>query len=70
MSECGCIARINARPEMVDANTVVETNLFGPQRAVVATIKRHDNKRGLPARVMASYCPFCGAQYPEQGAEG
>ncbi len=65
MSECNCIARLDAEPKMVEANTRIVINLFGPPRALVQTMKRDDKKRGKPSYLMASYCPFCGVKYPD-----
>lgn len=54
MSERGCIARIDAMPEMT--------------RALVAAVKAADDKRGRPQRLFASFCPFCGVRYPTREA--
>lgn len=62
-TRCGCIAAVNAMPEMVESNTVIAINLFGPPRALVLTCKRSDRKRGKPSLLAASYCPFCGVKY-------
>lgn len=63
---CDCISRIDAKLATDAPNTMLVLNLLGPTRAVVATCKRQEKKREKAAYVMASYCPFCGEQYPER----
>lgn len=61
--ECGCIARINAMPDMQATNSVILVSYFGRPRAFVTTCKADEKKRGKPSMLMASYCPFCGIKY-------
>lgn len=62
---CACINDLDVEPKMVESNTQILTNLFGSPRAFVATIKRDEKRRGKPKMVIATFCPFCGEQYPE-----
>lgn len=60
---CNCIAEMDEH--LAPHNCQLVTNLLGPQRAVVATMKVVSKKRGAVPYVMATYCPFCGVAYPK-----
>jgi len=60
---CDCIATTNAF--LKDRNTQILVPMFGPQRPFVETVKLDDKKRGKPAMMFASNCPFCGEKYPD-----
>lgn len=59
--ECMCIARINSM--LREHNSYLVTNLFGKPRAIIATTKFDEKKRGKPKMMFASFCPFCGVKY-------
>jgi hypothetical protein len=64
-SECDCIKQVNA--DLAQHNCAIVTTLFGKPRAFVETYVIKP-KRGFRApKMRASYCPFCGAKYPESG---
>lgn len=65
-SPCDCIDTTDEL--LAEHNTMLVTNLFGPRRALVETIKRESSKRGRPVKVFATYCPFCGVAYPKDAA--
>lgn len=44
-------------------NSYLVTNLFGKPRAIIATTKFDEKKRGKPKMMFASFCPFCGVKY-------
>jgi hypothetical protein len=65
---CDCVERINAEPYMIERNTAIELPMFGPQRALVRTMKRDEKVRKKPSLMFATHCPFCGSKYPEEAA--
>lgn len=61
---CDCIKNVN---ELLAAhNAVLVLPMFGAQRPFIETTKREGSKRGKPPKMQASFCPFCGEQYPEK----
>ena len=64
---CDCIEKLNNKLEPHNTAVSVSMDLFGggPDKAVVATVKADDSKRGRPKALIASYCPFCGTKYDD-----
>lgn len=60
---CKCIAKVNE--QLIEHNTVLETTLFS-QWCLLRTGKIDTAKRGKPAAVAATFCPFCGNPYPKK----
>lgn len=59
---CDGFQVINA--ELATANHTLNCNLFGPAKAVLATVKLKERERAKkPPIVFASFCPFCGKKY-------
>jgi len=61
---CDCIDKVNEK--LAEHNTELLLNMFGPQRAFIATEKLSREKRGKPAHLMATFCPFCGEKYSDE----
>lgn len=59
---CDCIKDVNAK--LAERNTKIELPMMGIQQPFVQTMKLDEKKRVKPTLVFASYCPFCGEQYP------
>jgi hypothetical protein len=55
---CDCIKTTNAH--LLQHNTRIMLPMLGPQLPFVETMKVDSKKRGLPVKMFASYCPFCG----------
>jgi hypothetical protein len=55
--------------QLADKNTRIE-QAFGMRGTVpnvmIKTEKLDDSKRVKPCNIFASFCPFCGAEYPKQ----
>jgi len=52
---------------LAEHNRVIVTDLFRPGLTYVETTWLETKKRGQKKLwVEASYCPFCGAKYPER----
>lgn len=69
---CTCVKQVNEL--LGDQNSMVVTAiyLFNPERSgqvYVETRKINPQKRGKAARLLASYCPFCGEKYPAAKTE-
>lgn len=62
--ECGCGQRVD--DHLKAYNTQLLSDLFGPYRAFIETIKADSKKRGKPMKMFATYCPFCGVKYPKK----
>lgn len=60
---CDCIDRVNA--DLAPRNATLLTNIFGAPRACITLQKLHEVRGKLPL-LQASFCPFCGTQYPER----
>ena len=65
---CGCIAKVNAELANRNANTEIVVPFVGPQRPFIETMKADNRSRGKPAKVFATFCPFCGVKYPAERA--
>lgn len=59
---CDCLAEANAKLE--ERNGEILTTIWPVVRPIIATQKVDSKKRGRPAMMVASFCPFCGVQYP------
>jgi len=66
---CNCIEDTNNDPLMIESNTQIMLPLFGPQRALIVTMKLDEKKRGKPKYFFASYCPLCGEKYKDKDNE-
>jgi hypothetical protein len=67
---CGCIERIDG--ELKPSGQCLDaTILFGDRKATTMLIRtdkwKHENRRGKPTRMIASFCPFCGTKYERFG---
>lgn len=60
---CECVERVNNEPIMIENNTQIMLPWFGPQRAMLITMKLDEKKRGKPKEFFATYCPLCGVKY-------
>ena len=64
---CECIKIVNE--QLAEYNTQILLPMFivggGVVKPFVETVKLDEKKRVKPRRMFATYCPFCGAQYPE-----
>lgn len=58
---CGCIETITA--DLKSKNGELLTTLFGTPRIIISPGKVGRGKK--PPYLLASYCPFCGEQYPQ-----
>ncbi len=63
---CNCIKELNICLAEKGINTKIEILLFGPQVAIIRTVKADDNKREKPCLIVASYCPFCGKKISDE----
>jgi hypothetical protein len=63
---CDCIERIDGSLQ-ADAQCL-DATMFGHRKATMMLIRKdkwkHENRRGKPTRIIATYCPFCGEKYP------
>lgn len=64
---CKCIEEIDAA--LKPAGQCVDATMFKLRKAAIMLIRtdkwRHENRRGKPSRMIASYCPFCGEKYAQ-----
>ncbi len=58
---CDCVKKTNAL--LAQYNTRLVLPMIGPQRVLIETTKADNQKRGKPASMFASFCPFCGERY-------
>lgn len=62
---CDCIEKIDA--DLKADGQCVDATMFGERKATVMLIRtdkwKHENRRGKPSRMIASYCPFCGVKH-------
>jgi hypothetical protein len=63
---CGCIEEIDAK--LKPDEQCLNASLFGPRRVAVDLIRTDkwvmENRRNKPKLMIATFCPFCGEQYP------
>lgn len=68
---CGCIAKIDA--DLKAGGQCLDATMFGERKATTMLIRtdkwKHENRRSMPTRMIASFCPFCGEKYAEAKAE-
>lgn len=66
---CDCVSEIEDRArEFTGLPVWLNTTMIdGPRRAIIEfyMIEKKPRGRKIPV-VVASYCPFCGTEYPEQ----
>ena len=65
---CGCIDKVNAALHAQGNALVVSLRIVGGDfeaRAIVSTEAKDGPSRKKFPRLIASFCPFCGAEYPE-----
>lgn len=67
---CECIDKIDENLKKAGHNTAIDVPIIfstsgvtAPQKTTVATVKADKSNRKKPARLYASYCPFCGIKY-------
>lgn len=68
---CDCIRKINEdlANNHASRNTQILTPILAMQTGIagivafVETCKLDESKRGKPASMQATYCPFCGTKY-------
>lgn len=63
---CNCIDKMNA--DLKKYNTQLDTNISifnadKPAIVVLGTMKIESKVRRGPARLIATFCPFCGEKY-------
>ena len=67
--KCKCIATLNTALEPMNGELDLMHFLFnGVSLIQVAVVKKDTKNRMKPARVCATFCPFCGVKYPELSA--
>lgn len=71
---CDCLSRVNAelkaRNTKLSISFVLTSDLNGMDcLPLVATEKLDTKLRGRVMAVIPTFCPFCGAKYPRDGAE-
>lgn len=64
---CDCISKCN-NVLAPHNSALVTTLLTNPERVAIDTNKVDSKKRGRPARMIATFCPFCGERYGPGGA--
>lgn len=68
---CKCISNLNKSMEEQGMNSLVSVPLVidwdkgkcKPPMAIIKTHKDDEKKRGKPATIVATFCPFCGKRY-------
>ena len=60
--KCRCVAKVDRL--LKEKHTTVETTLFTGMVAVRTSLTHDAPKRTRAVIVIASFCPFCGVQYP------
>lgn len=68
---CTCIEHIDA--DLKPTGQCVDATMFGERKATTMLIRtdkwKHENRRTMPTRIVATYCPFCGTKYAEAKSE-
>ena len=64
---CDCIKDINDK--LKASGQCLDATMFGVRKATTMLIRtdkwKHENRRSMPTRMIASFCPFCGENYKE-----
>mgnify|MGYP001617678267 FL=1 len=68
---CDCVERVDAELIEAGGNMALdiplilnrEKNEWRGDRLCVSVLKRDNQNRKKPTRLLASYCPFCGEMY-------
>lgn len=66
---CDCVTMVNEKMAEAGQNQRIVASLGiitrdFVARAVVETEKVDSSRRNRPPRLVATYCPFCGVEYP------
>ncbi len=68
---CTCIETINA--DLKPTGQCLDATMFGVGKATTMLIRtdkwKHENRRNMPTRIIATFCPFCGEKYAEAKSE-
>ena len=59
---CDCIEIVDGR--LAEHNATLLLPLFGKQRVFIPLTKKEGTKRGKLPFLQATFCPFCGEEYP------
>lgn len=65
--KCRCVSRVDKLLE--SRHTRLVTGLFSGMVAVATELKADAPRRTRPAIMVASFCPFCGKEYPRDEAK-
>lgn len=68
MSKEGCNCKDEVNAWLAQHNTRLDFNYMNEGDIFIKTIKVNEGKRGRPAAMLATYCPFCGVKIKEKGA--
>ncbi len=64
---CDCLDKIDA--DLKPEGQCADATMFGQRKATMMLIRtdkwKHENRRGKPTRIIATFCPICGTKYPE-----
>lgn len=67
---CNCITTIN--DDLKPNGQCLDTTMFGVGKATTMLIRtdkwKYENRRNMPTRMIATFCPFCGERYPAADA--
>jgi hypothetical protein len=62
---CNCIEKIDAG--LKAAEQCIDATMLEARKATTMLIRtdkwKHENRRGKPTRIIATFCPFCGEKY-------
>lgn len=61
--KCKCVAKVDAL--LKERHTRVVTTLFGGLVGVRSEVTDDAPKRTKAVSIIASFCPFCGKEYPK-----
>lgn len=66
---CTCISEMNAK--LAEHNGALVTTMFSNPVRTCVEVYQVKTGRGTkkPPKALASYCPFCGAQYGDEQSE-
>jgi len=65
---CKCITNIDK--QLAEYNTRILLPMIGPRLPFIETMKLNEKKRGKPAKMFATFCPFCGEKYGVEKRKG